>query len=134
MAQHVLERGGRIDKTIRLGDEEVRVCLDSDAAIDGFLRMAGMIDDAEKRLRGLLAGEDRTDALREYGRVIIEMLELVFGEDGAEKLLRFYEGNYIGLSMEAVPFIAGVVVPEMKKAVADRKRRLERYYAGASGA
>ena len=56
------------------------------------------------------------------------MFALVFGEDGATKILKFYENNYFEMSMEVFPFIIDVVVPQIQKSLVAQRERLAGQY------
>lgn len=52
----------------------------------------------------------------------------MFGEDGATKILKFYENNYFEMSMEVFPFIIDVVVPQIQKSLVAQRERLAGQY------
>lgn len=58
------------------------------------------------------------DCLEKLGKAVVEMLEAVFGENDTETIVNFYEGRYIEMCQEVVPFISSCVIPrciEIKK-------------------
>lgn len=67
-------------------------------------------------------GEQNPDtmgkALDELGNSVIHLFQAVFGDEDAEKIIQFYEGNYVEMCQEITPFITHVVIPkcnEIKK-------------------
>ena len=50
-------------------------------------------------------------ALDELGKCVVHLFQAVFGEEDAEKIIQFYEGNYVEMCREVVPFITQVVIP-----------------------
>lgn len=54
-------------------------------------------------------------AMEHLGNGVINLLQAVFGETDAEKIVRFYEGNYAEMCKEVVPFITNVVIPRCRE-------------------
>ena len=52
------------------------------------------------------------------GRTVVDMLEAVFGAEDAKVIVDFYEGRYLEMCKEVLPFITQCVIPrcnEIKK-------------------
>lgn len=52
------------------------------------------------------------------GRAVVDMLEAVFGAEDAKVIVDFYEGRYLEMCKEVLPFITQCVIPrcnEIKK-------------------
>lgn len=56
------------------------------------------------------------------GTAVVDLLEAVFGTEDAEKIIRFYEGRYIEMSQEVIPFITQCVIPKLIEMKKDNKR------------
>lgn len=56
------------------------------------------------------------------GTAVVDLLEAVFGTEDAEKIIRFYEGRYIEMSQEVIPFITQHVIPKLIEMKKDNKR------------
>lgn len=72
--------------------------------------------------------EDLTGSMEILGRAMVDLIEAVFGERNSKILLEFYEGKYLEMSREVLPFISNVVMPrllEIRKE--NRQETLKRY-------
>lgn len=68
------------------------------------------------------------NALSVLGNAVVEILEAVFGKEDAETILEFYDNKYVEMCQEVMPFITGVVIPEVRKiAQANKKQVLSQY-------
>lgn len=56
------------------------------------------------------------------GTAVVDLLEAVFGTEDTEKIIRFYEGRYIEMSQEVIPFITQHVIPKLIEMKKDNKR------------
>jgi hypothetical protein len=57
------------------------------------------------------------------GNAVIEMMGLVFGAAGAEKLLYMYQNRYMDMIGDIYPFIKDVVEPQLVRAMKDKTAR-----------
>lgn len=62
-----------------------------------------------------------TEAL---GQAVADLFEAVFGSDDAKTIIEFYEGRYIEMAKEVIPFISHCVIPRMYKIRDENKRRV----------
>lgn len=68
------------------------------------------------------------NALSVLGNAVVEILEAVFGKEDAKTILEFYDNKYVEMCQEVMPFITGVVIPEVRKiAQANKKQVLSQY-------
>lgn len=56
------------------------------------------------------------------GMTVVDLLEAVFGTEDTEKIIQFYEGRYIEMSQEVIPFITQRVIPKLVEMKKDNKR------------
>ena len=56
------------------------------------------------------------------GTAVVDLLEAVFGTEDTEKIIQFYEGRYIEMSQEVIPFITQCVIPKLTEMKKDNKR------------
>lgn len=68
------------------------------------------------------------NALTVLGSTVIDILEAVFGKEDAKTILDFYENKYVEMCQEVMPFVTGVVIPEVRKiAQANKNQVLSQY-------
>lgn len=72
--------------------------------------------------------EDKARSLEVLGRTVTDLLEAVFGPEDAETIIRFYNGRYVEMCREVVPFITGVVIPKVRKMARDNRKAVLNSY------
>lgn len=75
------------------------------------------------------AQEDPTDekAVAMLGCSIIALFKLIFGEDGGQKLVDYYENRYTEMLADVAPFVTEVINPQMQAAMMDRAKRFRQF-------
>lgn len=66
--------------------------------------------------------ENEEELVVKLGQTVIDFFEAIFGEEDTKTILEFYEGNYIEMVLEVVPFIQEKILP-VSRAIAQQKRR-----------
>lgn len=82
------------------------------------------LDDV-KRCNGNTATED---GLEVVGRAVTDILEAVFGRDNAKIIAEFYNDRYFEMCREVMPFVTGVVIPEIRKMAQENKKTIAAGY------
>lgn len=62
--------------------------------------------------------------LEAYGNAVVAVFTVIFGEDGCNKILNFYENNYTEMLLDLFPFINDVIMPKIREASEARKQQL----------
>lgn len=68
------------------------------------------------------------NALTVLGNTVIDILEAVFGKEDAKTILDFYENKYVEMCQEVMPFVTGVVIPEVRKIAQENKKQVLTQY------
>ena len=106
------------------GTEKMNVTVDLD--IDQIAaRMAKAYE-----LMGMLQNELKKDpknpaTMEAFGQAVIEIFKIIFGEDQAGDILKFYENDYTEMLVDLFPFINDQVMPQIKAASRQRREQLE---------
>lgn len=66
--------------------------------------------------------ENAEELVTKLGQTVIDFFEIIFGEEDTKAILEFYEGNYIEMALEVMPFIQEKILP-VSRAIAQQKRR-----------
>lgn len=66
--------------------------------------------------------ENAEELVTKLGQTVIDFFETIFGEENTKTILEFYEGNYIEMVLEVVPFIQEKILP-VSRAIEQQKRR-----------
>lgn len=106
-----LGENGEIELTLKLDIDIERIAGD-------FRKAQIAVMNAEKA-----AKEKQTDELLEaYGKAIVNFIQLIFGNENTQKLIDYFDGRYINMLYQTLPFICDVVIPALKKSVQQKKK------------
>lgn len=72
--------------------------------------------------------EEPEQALEKLGMVVTDIIEAVFGSEGAAVIIEFYQERYIEMCQEVVPFITGIVIPKVRKMAQGNKKQVAAAY------
>lgn len=104
------------------GEEALRlpVKLHVDDVLAQYNRLRMILGEAQHN-----AQEDPTDekAVTMLGCSIIALFKLIFGEDGGQKLVDYYEDRYTEMLADVAPFVTEVINPQMQAAMMERTKR-----------
>lgn len=59
-----------------------------------------------------------------FGRAVLNLFVVIFGEDGTNRIAAFYENKEGEMLLDLIPFINNVVMPQVSAASAHRKQQL----------
>lgn len=122
-----ITRKNRIKEQLQLCHENgsVALVLDVDLNVD---EIASRVNKAYEVLGAAQLALDKDPGdprtLEAYGKAVIAVFTVIFGEDGAEKLLAFYENNYTEMLLDVFPFLNNEIMPKIREASANRKAQL----------
>lgn len=122
-----VQRKSRIKERLELLDETGAVVesLDVDLNVD---QIAGRVNKAYEVLgaaQTALQKNARSDeALEAYGKAVLAVFDVIFGEDGTKKLISFYDGNFNEMLLDVFPFINDEIMPKIRAASADRREQM----------
>lgn len=80
--------------------------------------------DAEEIKRANENREHLQEAVEKLGMAELDLFEAVFGEEDTQTIVAFYEGRYIEMAKEIIPFITTVVIPRIAEIRKENKRAL----------
>lgn len=61
-------------------------------------------------------------AIEERGKCVVDMFVLLFGQQATEKILAFYEDNYVEMLTDIFPFIQEVIIPRLNMVTKEIKQ------------
>lgn len=94
-----------------------------DDVLASYNRLRRILGEAQEKLR---QDPTKSEYQEYYGKVFVELLKVVFGENGCARLLECYENKYDKLLSDVAPFIVECINPQMEAAM---KARAEKYRA-----
>lgn len=115
MAYQIKKTEQRIRETLQIDDNGTLVDIPVDIHVDDVIRDYVRVTEQLKNI-----GTDP----EKLGAAVIEMMQLMFGTAGAEKLLYLYQNRYMDMIGDVYPFVKDVVEPQLVKAM---KEKTERY-------
>lgn len=59
-----------------------------------------------------------------YGNAVVAVFHIIFGEEGTDKIIAFYEGNYTEMLLDIFPFLNDEIMPKIREASEARKKQL----------
>lgn len=122
-----ITRKNRIKETLQLCHEngEVAEEINVDLNVDVI---AGRMNKAYEALGiaqlELEKNTNSVEMLEQFGKAVMAVFEVVFGEDGCKRIVAFYENNYTEMLLDLFPFINDEIMPKIKEASEDRKNKL----------
>lgn len=125
-----LKRSEKIVEQIKVGEDVLEINLDAGAVYAQFAKCHNALIIAEEALKNVTA-ENMANAgenLEKYGAAVVGLLQVVFGDKNTEKILQFYEGNYIEMFTEIYPFLTTVVVPKMNETSRRKAEQVKAMY------
>ena len=125
-----LKRSKKIFEEVKIGDDILTVNISADTALKEFNKNFNAVVAAENQLKQLTGGTDADieQAVDAYSQAVIGLLRLIFGEENTEKILTFYENNYVEMVNEVFPFVLDVILPKVKELMDEEKQKLAARY------
>lgn len=120
-------RKNRIKETLQLCNpdgsvaEEINVDLDIDSMASRVNKAYEMLGMAQSDLEQNMDSPVKIDA---YGNAVLAFFDVIFGDAGRGKIVRFYEGHYTEMLLDIFPFIMDVIMPKINELSEQRKNEL----------
>ena len=124
---YTITRKNRIKEQLQLchADGTVALAIDVDLNVD---QIAGRLNKAYEVLgmtqNALQENVSDQQALDAYGKAVIAVFDVIFGEENSKKILEFYENNYTEMLLDIFPFINNEIMPKIREASEERKKQL----------
>jgi hypothetical protein len=121
-----IKRKSKIKERLELCDESGAVVLPIDVEInvDDIAKIAN----AQQTLfmaKELIKKEPQNEKAQEaFGTAVLAVFAVLFGKENTEKILAFYEGRYIEMLKDIMPFIENALLPKVKEASEDYARQI----------
>ena len=119
-----VSRSKHIKDVLELCDEDGNVVQTLDIDIDADVICERQLKEVQRN--GLQSDIDA--AFFAYGNAVKEIFLLVFGEENTKIIIDFYNGQYIEMSVQLVPYIYNVIAPALEDALKRRKAQVKSAY------
>ena len=129
-----IKRQAHVTDEIQLEDNGKQLTVKVDLQVERILRdynaAWAKIRAAQKQIQDLKEkGENTEDAAAAVGAAIMSLFALLFGEEQTRQIMDFYDGAYLEMLADFVPYISEKIVPKVQEAqtaLADKYRRWSR--------
>ena len=114
---YTITRKNRIKEQLQLchADGTVALTVDVDLNVD---EISARVNKAYEALgmaqNALQKNTNSPEAMDAYGKAVLAVFNIIFGEKDAAALLAFYEGNYTEMLLDAFPLINNEIMPNAK--------------------
>lgn len=129
-----IKRTEKLRDTLELCGEQGGVCekleivVDIDAIAGELRRNLTDITSAEQALKKAASDKNYSAAYEQYGKAVGGILAVCFGGENARRIVDFFGGNYIDMSVAIVPYIYDVILPRVNECLARRREQLKGIY------
>jgi hypothetical protein len=124
---YTITRKNRIKEELQLchADGSVACVLEVDLNVD---EIANRVNKAYEML-GMAQNElqnapNDPKTMEAYGKAVCAVFDVIFGEDGTQKIMEFYENHYTEMLLDVFPFINDEIMPKIKEASEQRRKQL----------
>ena len=122
-----VQRKNRIKEELQLvnADGTVSDTITVDLNVDEIAaRVSKSYETLGMAQNALQADQYNEKLVEAYGNAVVAVFTVIFGEDGCNKILNFYESNYTEMPLDLFPFINDVIMPKIREASESRKQQL----------
>ncbi len=119
-----ITRKAKITETLELyrADGSLAETINVDLDID---LMGGRVNKARENMAiAQLELEKDKRNVEAFGRAVLSLFNVIFGEDGTRRIVDFYDGKEGEMVLDMFPFINNVIMPQVEAASAARKQQL----------
>lgn len=121
---HEIHKRDKVKEVFHITDNDgreltVESVLDPGEALPAWNRAKNSI------IRAQTAKQPDFEAL---GQAIVDTFAVFFGEEGAAKILDFYDGNYTDMMEDVFPYIESILLPKLEAESAKRREAMIEIY------
>lgn len=120
---YVIERKNKFIETLVLKDKgkelKVEVNIELLRTLNRYLKATRVLEIAQIEIQK--GGKD----FGKLGNAILEVMEIVFGNEKGKEIIDFYDGDYAELLLDIYPFITNVVTPAYMEAKKQREKEIK---------
>ena len=107
----------------------LHVALDPDNMAKKLSEKHTSLVKALQEVQGINAQKDPGAALETVGNAVTDILEAVFGADSAKVIVNFYDGRYMEMCTEVMPFVTITVIPAVRRMAQENKKVIAAGYS-----
>lgn len=123
-----ITRKNRIKEQLQLCHADGSVALDVDVDLN-VDEISARVNKAYEVLGAsqiaLQKNNGSPESMEAYGKAVIAVFDVIFGEENTGKIVQFYENNFTEMLLDVFPFINNEIMPKIREASAARKTQLK---------
>lgn len=125
---YTIKKAAHIVDELRIEDDgkvlDLNINIYVDDILENFEVNRAAMGEAHRRLMELRAATDADPgqiaaASESLNRAAVSLFEMIFGAEDTQRLVDFYDGRVLTLLGDMMPYITGVILPEIKRAQQD---------------
>ncbi len=122
-----IKRKQKVTDRLELQDEngEIKVVIDVDIDVDRMMNDINKSQNQIIRAQMDLSKVKNEITVQNYGVAILEMINVIFGTENAEKILNHYDNKYTEMLEDIMPYITEDIMPKIRKVADDRMKRMK---------
>ena len=111
-----IKKADKITEDLELLDKnnDVALTIHIDIQIDRIVReyrqLQGELMEAQN-----MTSQGNEKAFEAFGNAVIKLFRCIFGDENTQKILEYFENNYMEMAVQCMPFISDVVQPAIEK-------------------
>ena len=113
--------------------KKIQVALDPDQVATELSRKHLAFIRASEKLSKTDPDKEPVKALEIITGTTIDILQVVFGEEDTQFIVGFYNGIYLEIAQEVLPFVFQIVIPKVRKMAQENKAKIVTGYSRNSG-
>lgn len=75
-----------------------------------------------------LAENGDEQAIESFGNIVIKLFICLFGDENTQKILEYFENDYMEMAVQCMPFISDVVQPAIEKYSCSKRKIMANNY------
>ena len=122
-----IKRKQKVTDRLELQDEngEIKVIIDVDIDVDRMMNDINKSQNQIIRAQMDLSKVKNEITVQNYGTAILEMINVIFGSENAEKILNHYDNRYTEMLEDIMPYITEDIMPKIRRVADDRMKRMK---------
>lgn len=108
--------------------EKIEVRLDVDGLAEKASKEYVNLINIQKRVAGMKTEDVSPELLEEVGSAVLTLCRTVFGEADTNRIVAFYDNNWIEMCTNVIPFVIDVCIPQIRKIGQNKRKNAAKGY------
>lgn len=128
---YTIQKTQAFEDTLKIDGKEgdsllLNICVNtSPQLVKEYRSLQVQLIDAQKKVK---EQPENAAALEEIGDATIKLLSLLLGEDNVQKMMAFYNEDYVAMFTDTFPYIQEVIAPKIQEIAKSRRAQFKRRF------